>query len=109
MRPTTACDVTNVFDLSALFHPGAVYEHPNDVVADSQLTIGEKRAILASWASDSCAVASCPELRAPENLRRPVSVDEIFDALRQLDNEPAEPPGGKPMRLRSVDRLMVAA
>jgi hypothetical protein len=40
----------NVVDLSAILHPGSVYDHPRDVVADTTLSTGEKRAILASWA-----------------------------------------------------------
>jgi len=53
----------NVIDLNAVLHPGSVYDHPRDVVADTTLSIGEKRAILASWASDATAVASNPALR----------------------------------------------
>ncbi len=51
----------------------------------ADLTLGEKRAILASWASDAAAVASCPGLRAPSGLSSPVSIDEILEALRELD------------------------
>jgi hypothetical protein len=63
MRPTTALD-DNVFDFDALLHPGTVFEHPWDVVAHPNFNLAEKRAILASWASDVSAVASCPALRA---------------------------------------------
>jgi len=103
MRPTTAHD--NVFDLTALLHPGAAFDHPRDVVDDPNLTPAEKRAILASWASDASAVASCPSLRAPASLRRPVPIDEILDALCELDSDPRERPGGKPFRMRPVDRI----
>jgi hypothetical protein len=72
MRPTTAT-VDNVFDFQALLHPGAVFEHPEDVVMHPSLTLAEKRAILASWASDASAIASCPALRAPEGLKMPAS------------------------------------
>ena len=68
MRPTTATD-DNVFDFQALLHPGTVFEHPKDVVMHPSLTLAEKRAILASWASDASAIASCPALRAPEGLK----------------------------------------
>ena len=61
MRRTTAND-DNVFDFNSLLHPGTVFAHPRDVVADPRLTISEKRAILASWASDASAIASCPPL-----------------------------------------------
>ena len=102
MRTTTAHD--NVFDFNALLHPGTVFEHPRDVVHHPVLTTAEKRAILASWASDASAIASCPALRSPAGLKAPVSIDEILDALCELDGGPRTPPGGKPMRVRSADR-----
>jgi hypothetical protein len=106
MRPTTAYD--NVFDLNAVLHPGTVYAHPRDVVSDPALSLAEKRAILASWASDASAIASCPALRAPDGLKAPVTIDEILEALCALDGGPRHPPGGKPMRLRSVERCAAA-
>ncbi len=102
MRPTTALD-DNVIDLNAILHPGTIFEHPKVVVSDPDLSLSEKRAILASWASDASAIASCPSLRAP-GLKAPVSIDEILGALCALDEGPRNPPGGKPMRLRSVER-----
>jgi hypothetical protein len=73
MRTTTAHD--NVFDFNCLLHPGTVFAHPRDVVAHPALSLAEKRAILASWASDASAIASCPALRAgriegPRSYRR---------------------------------------
>lgn len=105
MRPTTAFD-DNVFDLNALLRPGTVFDHPRDVLADSSLSISEKRAILASWASDASSIASCPALRAPVGLKAPVTIDEILEALWELDGGPRIPPGSKPNRLRS--RAMAA-
>jgi hypothetical protein len=107
MRPTTAFD-DNVFDLNALLHPGTVFDHPKDVLADSSLSISEKRAILASWASDASAIASCPALRAPVGFKAPVAIDEILEALWELDGGPRNPPGGKPNRLYSTSRAMAA-
>src|SRR5258708_38944288 len=98
MRPTTAID-KNVFDFEALLHPGTVFEHPRDVVANASLSLSEKRAILASWASDASAIASCPSLRAPTGLKAPVTIDDILEALHALDGGPWHPPGGKPNRL----------
>ena len=106
MRPTTADD--NVFDFNALLHPGTVFEHPKDVVGHPGLTIAEKRAILASWASDASAITSCPSLRSPAGLKQPVSIDEILEALCELDGDPRNPPGGKPYRFRSAERVMAA-
>lgn len=108
MRRTTARD-GNMFNLEALLHPGMVYTHPRDVVADPTLTLAEKRAVLASWASDASAIASCPALRAPEGCKAPVTVDEILEALCALDGGgPRHPPGGKPMRQRSVEWRLAA-
>ena len=107
MRPTTAIK-DNVFDINALIHAGAVFNHPRDVVSHPTLTLAEKRAILASWASDASAIASCPALRAPDGLKAPVTIDEILDALFELDGRPWDPPGGKPFRLRSTQRALAA-
>src|SRR6201992_87097 len=107
MRPTTAF-YDNVFDLNALLHPGTVFDHPSDVLADPSLSVSEKRAILASWASDASAMASCPSLRAPAGLKAPVTIDEILEAPRELDGGPRNPPGGKLKRLRSTSRAMAA-
>ena len=72
-------------DLNDLLHPAQAFEHPDHVVSDPDLTLNEKRAILASWASDACAVEASPALRCAPGGRRPVSVDDILDALRSLD------------------------
>jgi hypothetical protein len=56
-------DVDEQFDINTLLHPANAFAHPMDVVRDPDLTLNEKRAILASWASDACAVAAAPDLR----------------------------------------------
>lgn len=38
MRATTAFD-DNVFDINALLHPGTVFDHPRDVLADASLSV----------------------------------------------------------------------
>ena len=73
------------FELDDLLHPAQAFERPRDVVSDPDLTTNEKRAILASWASDACAVEALPALRRPPGTREVVAVDEILDALRALD------------------------
>jgi hypothetical protein len=99
----------NVFDLNAILHPGSVYDHPRDVLADATLSAGEKRAILASWASDAAAVASNPALRKIPGSRSMVSIDEVLEALSALDWAPKGPPGGKPARIKSAARVGMAA
>jgi hypothetical protein len=78
------------FDLQALLHPAGAFAHPSDVVRDPDLTLNEKRAILASWASDACAVESAPALRIAPAGSRPVTFDDVMDALRVLDEQAAE-------------------
>lgn len=98
----------NIIDLNAILHPGSVCDHPRDVVADQTISIGEKRAILASWASDAAAVASNPALRELPGSRCLVTIDEVLEALSALDR-PKGPPGGKSARTRSAARVGVAA
>src|SRR5260370_40989071 len=94
----------NVYDLNAILHPGSVSDHPRDVLADTALSRAEKRAILASWASDAAAVTSCPSLRDIPGAQQTVSIDELLEALSSLDHSPRNPPGGKPVRLTSTAR-----
>jgi hypothetical protein len=78
-------------DLDDLLHPAQAFSHPADVVNDPDLTLNEKRAILASWASDACAIESVPALRcAPIKGGGPVAFDDVMDALRGLDACAAE-------------------
>ncbi|HET7805082.1 MAG TPA: hypothetical protein VFL53_12615 [Pseudolabrys sp.] len=79
------------FELDALLHPASAFAHPMDVVRDPDLTLSEKRAILASWASDACAVEAAPDLRVSTS-GNVVRWDDIMDALRTLDEN-----GGKPL------------
>lgn len=67
--------------LDRLLFPARFFSHPRDVVEDEKLDIQEKRAILASWASDACAVESVPALRKPPGVAAPVSFDTVMDAL----------------------------
>jgi hypothetical protein len=75
----------SAFDLDALLHPARAFAHPMNVVSDPDLTLSEKRAILASWASDACAVEAEPALRHPPGTNAPVQFDDVMDALRTLD------------------------
>jgi hypothetical protein len=49
------------------------------------LDTSAKRAILASWASDACAVENLPNWRKLPETRALVPLDDILDALRALD------------------------
>jgi hypothetical protein len=78
--------IDSEFDLDSLLHPASAFDHPLDVARDPDLTLNEKRAILASWASDACAVDSAPMLRRPPG-GKVVTFDDVVDALRSLDAE----------------------
>ena len=58
--------------------------HPEDVLNHPELTITEKREVLAAWASDAHCVADVPGLRQLDS-GAIVSVDEILTALQCLD------------------------
>jgi hypothetical protein len=79
------------FDLDRLLHPAGAFRTPMEVVNDPDMTTQEKRAILASWASDACAVEAAPDLRQPTG-SSPVRFDDIMDALKRLDGEAASMP-----------------
>jgi hypothetical protein len=50
-----------------------------------QLEPEVKREILASWASDACAVEGTPALRKPPEVAQPLRLDDVMAALRNLD------------------------
>jgi hypothetical protein len=90
------------FELDELLHPAQAFDHPSEVVNDPDLTLNEKRAILASWASDACAVEAAPELRMGP--KAPVRFDAIMDALRTLDKQANASRYRNPFGLRSQRR-----
>jgi hypothetical protein len=76
-------------DLDNLLYPAQAFEHPRHVVEDPDVTLNEKRAILASWASDACAVEAAPALRQAPGTGQPVRFDDVLDALRTLNQQAA--------------------
>lgn len=82
---------TSLFDLDQLLNPANAFRHPRDVVNDPDLTLNEKRAILAAWASDACAIEAAPALReGPDGTA--IKYDEIMEALRTLDGQMVDQP-----------------
>src|ERR1700750_709011 len=73
------------FELNQLLHPAQAFAHPSELVNDPDLTLNEKRAILASWASDACAIEAAQELRWAPGTKQPIRFDDVMDALRTLD------------------------
>jgi len=66
--------------------PVSRFVHPFDVARHPTLEPEVKRAILARWASDRSAVAGKPALRKPPGVPRAIPIDDVFAALRSLDN-----------------------
>ncbi len=64
-----------------------VFTHPSAVLKATTLTGSEKRALLAGWASDACAVEGQPGWRWLSGTPAPVAVDDILAALQALDRE----------------------
>ena len=106
-KSLTSTDEPFDLDFDDLLHPAQAFDHPRDVVNDADLTLNEKRAILASWASDACAVEAAPALRCAPGSRRVITADDILEALRTLDkqaNERAQPSWTRrQVRRRSVE------
>jgi hypothetical protein len=63
---------------------GMNLRRPTDVVRAPTLSVDDKRAILAAWASDFYALDSKPALRQLPGTT-PVSIDEVQSALKELD------------------------
>jgi hypothetical protein len=80
--------------------PGDVFRRPRDVLTYPGLSLAEKRAVLASWASDARAVESCPTLRCLPGCRaEPVPLHEVLAALQVLDDDgSAQPSSDAPTR-----------
>lgn len=54
------------------------YHHPREIVADPELTVARKRALLARWLSDANALGGAPHIR-----RSPAGVTTTVDELRR--------------------------
>ena len=94
----------------ALVAPGDVFRHPREVLSHPMLSPVDKRAILASWASDACVLEGAPGMRCLVGSRaEPVSVDAVLAALGELDREVRRtgPPAARaaPRRLRRLTDL----
>jgi len=61
------------------------FSDPQEVLAHPGLGVGAKRAILAGWASDACAVENLPNWRRLPGTGALVALDDILDALQALD------------------------
>jgi hypothetical protein len=75
---------SNALPFDWLVTPGLAFSHPNEVLGHPELSDAERRAILASWASDARAVEGAHWMRCLDN-GSIVTLDEVLQALRKLD------------------------
>lgn len=81
--------------LERWLRPAVGFTHPRDVLKDPLLDPDEKRAVLASWASDASAVQDQPNQRWLLGTVEPVPLADIREALERLDRwECADGAGG---------------
>jgi hypothetical protein len=71
--------------LERWLRPAVGFEHPRDVLKDPILNESEKRAVLASWASDASSVREEPTLRWLLGTPEPVPLADVREALVRLD------------------------
>jgi len=83
MTELTSLQDTNSHDVErGVWRP--IFQRPEEVLNDPKMSRAEKRALLASWASDAHAVPSVPAMRQLEDGSL-VRLDEILQALKALD------------------------
>jgi len=73
------------FPQPAVDGQGSVFQHPREVLDDPTMPRSDKRALLAAWASDACAVEGRPAWRQLPGSGTLVAVDDILEALQALD------------------------
>jgi len=86
MKKYVAGDHKLSVDFERLAHPSEMFRQPEDVVNDPDLSLNEKRAILAAWASEACAIKAVAAWRKSPSGRN-VKFDEIMEALGSRDKE----------------------
>jgi hypothetical protein len=91
---TYASDAAGI-DLRALLRPTEYFSSPDEVLENQMLDVSEKRAILASWASDLYAIESVPALRQLPGSHAIIAVRDILAALRKLDGPETEQERGQ--------------
>ncbi len=84
---------SSALPLDWLVTPGLAFSHPNEVLDHPELSHAERRAILASWASDARAVEGAHWMRCVDN-GSVVTLEEVLRALRKLDSQVAARPMG---------------
>ena len=74
--------------VEALINPGEVYAAPRDILADAALSPLQRRAALLAWARDALSLEAAAS-DALEDLAVPSRIDEVLDALAEVDPDAA--------------------
>lgn len=84
MRTNLDLDTNSADDLELARADFIGYFHPREIVADPELTVARKRALLAHWLSDANTLSGAPHIRrSPAGVT--TSVDALRDGLDKLD------------------------
>jgi hypothetical protein len=70
--------------------PSSRYANPEDVLADPALSIAEKREVLRRWALDAYLIEL--ELAKGNSVPHPSRIDEVVDALSDINGVGNRPP-----------------
>jgi len=84
MQQTIRDDIASALAFAG-HRPRHGFTHPHQVLRDALLSRGEKRALLAEWASDACSVEGRPGWRQIPGSGAVVVIDDVLDTLRALD------------------------
>jgi hypothetical protein len=68
------------------YRASQLFTHPHQVLRHGLLSRGDKRALLAEWASDAHSVEGRPGWRQIPGSGAVVVIDDILDALTALDH-----------------------
>lgn len=71
--------------LARWLRPAVGFGHPRDVLKDPAPHLAEKRAVLASWASDASSLRDDPTQRWLLGTPEPVPLQDVREALARLD------------------------
>ncbi|WP_294640673.1 hypothetical protein [uncultured Aureimonas sp.] len=84
------------------------FNHPDQVVSAAGLTKGQKRMVLASWASDRRTVDDKPSLRQLDSGAM-VPIDDILEAMTALGRDGELPASGTSDRFAARRRNRLVA
>ena len=67
--------------------PSAVFDNPEDVLSDSELSYDQKITVLKQWAYDAKELQVAEEENMPAGSSTPTRLRQILLALHSLENE----------------------